>query len=100
MLKSKTGIVLAGIYLALVALAALYIVYRINFAPVNSEFCGLPLLLLTLPWSMMIFSWLDPYLSDSLVVTLSVLIFCGLLNAAVIYLTGSGIESLFKIKLK
>ena len=47
---------LAGTYLALVALAGLYLAYRLLFAPTNSEFAGMPLLVLSLPWS----DWLVP----------------------------------------
>jgi len=40
-----------AIYSVLVCLAAGFAFYRGNFAPANSEFSGLPLLLLAVPWS-------------------------------------------------
>ncbi len=38
-------------YAALAAAAAGFAFYKGNFSPANSEFSGLPLLLLALPWS-------------------------------------------------
>ncbi len=32
-------------------MAVAYLLYRVTFAPLNSEFAGLPLILLELPWS-------------------------------------------------
>jgi hypothetical protein len=40
-----------GIFAFLLLCSILYIVYMINVDPGNSEFSGLPLILLTLPWS-------------------------------------------------
>lgn len=39
-------------YAAAILLAAGYVIYRDRFAPRNSEFAGVPLVLLTLPWSL------------------------------------------------
>lgn len=100
MLKSKTGLAMAGTYLALVLIAALYALYRLNFAPADSEFSGLPLILLTLPWSMMIFSWLGTYVPNSLTATFSILLFSGLLNTTILYFIGAALASLFKARLK
>ena len=55
---------LAGGYLALVALSVAYLGYRLAFAPINSEFAGMPLLLLSLPWS----DWLAPVAGASPIV--------------------------------
>jgi hypothetical protein len=43
--------ILASAYFAAGVLACLYALYRLNVTRVNSEFAGLPLLLLALPWS-------------------------------------------------
>jgi hypothetical protein len=52
---------LPGVYLGLVALSVSYLGYRLIFAPTNSEFAGMPLLLLALPWS----DWLVPVAGTS-----------------------------------
>ncbi len=42
---------LPGAYLVLVALSGAYLGVRLVFFPINSELAGLPLLILSLPWS-------------------------------------------------
>jgi hypothetical protein len=49
---SPYGVVPAALYLGLVAFSMGYVFYRTTYRPVNSEFCGLPLLVLTSPWSL------------------------------------------------
>ena len=43
-----------GIFAFLLLCAVVYIVYMINVDPGNSEFSALPLILLTLPWSILL----------------------------------------------
>ena len=47
----RPGIVFAGIYAALFLLSGLYAIYRLVYHTANSELCGVPALLITLPWS-------------------------------------------------
>ena len=75
-----------GVYLGLWAVAAIYAWYKGSFDPANSEFAGLPLIILGLPWT---FIWhnfnpriLDSEYNNSIVVT-SMFAF---LNAALIFL--------------
>ena len=85
---SRWGTWLAGSYLALVVASAAYLAYRLGFAPTNSEFAGMPLLLLSLPWS----DWLAPVAGESGVMGwLGLLAGVGL-NAAALWLIGRGLD--------
>ena len=81
---------LAGVYLALVALSLLYLGYRLLFAPTNSEFAGMPLLLLSLPWS----DWLAPVAGASAVAGWLGLLAGVLVNAIALALVGRGLRHL------
>lgn len=50
---SKSGLILSLSYLALFFTAGLYAIYLLVFHTATSEFCGLPAIFLTLPWSML-----------------------------------------------
>ncbi len=50
---SKIGFALSVSYLALFLAAGLYAIYLLVFHTGTSEFCGLPAVFLTLPWSML-----------------------------------------------
>lgn len=51
--RTTVGWIMAG-YAGLAALAALYALYQGNVVRVNSEFSGLPLLLLAMPWAVVL----------------------------------------------
>ena len=75
-----------GLYLGLWAVATIYAWYKGSFDPANSEFAGLPLIILGLPWT---FIWhnfnpriIESEYNNSIVVT-SMFAF---LNAALIFL--------------
>ncbi len=74
------------VYLSLWAVAAIYAWYKGSFDPAHSEFAGLPLIILGLPWT---FIWhnfnpriIESEYNNSIVVT-SMFIF---VNAALIFL--------------
>lgn len=81
---------LAGVYLGLVALSVLYVGYRLLFAPTNSEFAGMPLLLLASPWS----DWLAPLARASPVAGWLGLLAGVLVNAIALALVGRGLRHL------
>ena len=85
MKRSTPALVLATAYFSLVIFSIAYAIYRVKFAPENSELTGVPSLILTLPWSMAAFSLIDNWLSNSLAVTTIVIIICGMINSAIIY---------------
>ena len=95
---SRLGLIFAVIYLSLVIASIVYALYMFYFAPINSEFAGLPSLLLTLPWSTMVFRLLDSVLSNSLAVTFTVISLCALLNACILYIIGAFFSLLFESK--
>ena len=57
--RSKIGLSLSISYLALFALAGLYAIYLLVYHTANSEFCGLPAIVVTLPWSMIMLPFFD-----------------------------------------
>jgi len=87
LLRTKRFLLLpVGVYLSLWAVAAIYAWYKGSFDPAHSEFAGLPLIILGLPWS---FIWhnfnpriIQSEYNNSIVVT-SMFAF---LNAALIFL--------------
>jgi len=82
---------LAGPYLGLVLLAAAYLAYRLNFQPVNSEFAGLPLILLAEPWAI----WLDQMIGTASGPLGWIGILAGVtLNSTLLYLAGRALERL------
>lgn len=89
MKKSKLGFALAAVYLALVAGLILYALYLFKYDAVNSELAAVPIIVLTLPWSMMILSSFGPMPGNSLVLGFAVLVFSALANAALLYLLGA-----------
>ena len=80
----------AGAYLGLVVLSGLYLGYRLLFAPTNSEFAGMPLLLLSLPWS----DWLAPVAGASPIAGWLGLLAGVLVNAIALALVGRGLRRL------
>ena len=89
MKKSKLGLALAAVYLAVVAAALIYAVYLFKFDVGNSELAGVPVIVLTLPWSMMIVSAFNSMPGNSLALGFAVLVFSALVNAAILYLIGA-----------
>ena len=51
---SRPGLIFSLSYLALFFAAGLYAIYLLVFHTATSEFCGLPAILVTLPWSMLL----------------------------------------------
>jgi hypothetical protein len=86
--RGRFDLWLPGGYLALVGLAALYLGYRLVFAPVSSEFAGMPLLLLSLPWS----DWLAPVAAESAIGGWLGLVGGVIVNAAALLLVGRGLR--------
>jgi hypothetical protein len=82
---SRGAEILTGIYLALVLASVGIIIYSIHADPGNSELCGVPALILTLPWSMLVLTLFGKSLPDSMVVTSVVIGGSALFNAALLY---------------
>ena len=93
--------VLVWIYAGLGALAAIYAWYKGAYDPAHSEFSGLPLLLLALPWS-----WIfrdanphilrDQYNNNVLIGTMFVVLNAALLAAALMLVQKKMIQSKVK----
>lgn len=85
----KTGAIIIGCYLCLVAISILWILYLLFFDRVHSEFSGVPLVILSLPGSIIfvpILEQINPYLFDkSPLVGIGVGLFGALLNSLIIY---------------
>ena len=89
-LRSRWGTVCGGVYLALVILAGAYAAYQLIFNTANSELCGVPLIMVTLPWSLMLFQLerLVGLPANPLLVIFNVV--CSvLINAAAFYCAGA-----------
>jgi hypothetical protein len=82
----------AGAYLGLVTFSAVYLGYRLAFAPTNSEFAGMPLLILALPWS----DWLAPVAGADPIVGWLGLIAGALINVAILALAGRGMRRMLQ----
>lgn len=101
---SKTGFNLSISYLALFLAAGLYAIYLLIFHTANSEFCGLPAIFLTLPWSMLsmpivkalgIVEWYDQFASTPALYgfwAMMTLLPSALINAAILYIAGSCLQ--------
>lgn len=94
--KTKLGLVLAATYLSVVAAYTAYVFYRITFAPINSEFIAVPLILLTLPWSMLALALVDFDSEIHIVITAGLMLLCALLNASLIYFAVRAIKFAFR----
>jgi hypothetical protein len=96
-LKSKLGKILSFGYLGLFALSGSYAIYLLVFHTANSEFCGLPAIQLTQPWSLMfgpvmdnlgIIQWYEQFSGSPVVYGLFAVLTLlpyALLNAALLY---------------
>lgn len=91
---SKVGLFFVSIYIMLAIYALGYIIYRINFTPVNSEFAGLGMIILTLPWSLLLLKAIE--IPESIAIYLLILSGLAILNAFIIYLIGHGLEKLLR----
>lgn len=85
----RWGRVLAGGYLLLLAMAAGYVTYRLNFARIRSPFAGTIMLILGWPWA----RWLGELfrIHGGAGVAL-VLILSYTANALLLYLVGAGLQ--------
>lgn len=59
MFRSKIGLALSAIYLFLFVLAGGFAIYLLVFHTADSALCGLPAIMVTLPWSMLTFPIVD-----------------------------------------
>lgn len=86
--KSKTGLIFATTYLLLVLAALMFLFLMLR----KTAFAGVYILVLTFPWSFVIFWILDLLgVIDSVFLVIKVLIFiiCAILNASILYYMGS-----------
>ena len=61
----------------------------------QTAFCGVPLVLLTIPWSLIATSIISPStFGSSMLPGTLILSLCGLLNGAIAFLIGAGIDRL------
>ena len=79
--RSKLGLILAGIFLLLVAVATIYVFY---FAPKTAELSGVVLIIFAIPWIFFTLSLGSNAIIVSISIVLSILI-----NAILIYFLGN-----------
>lgn len=82
---SRIGLIPAALYLLAVLASGVYVVYRANYAPENSEFAAFGVVVLTLPWSMVLDRLFDAQQESSMPVALGRLGVYALINAAILY---------------
>lgn len=88
---NKTGIIIVSCYLGLVIISLLWILYLMTADPLRAEFSAVPLVILTLPWSIIaivIINQINPYLFDiTPLIGIGIGISCAIINSMIIYLT-------------
>ena len=101
---SRLGCTLSLSYLALFLIVVLWALYLLVFHTATSEFCGLPAILITSPWSMIllpwfskmgVIAWYEQFAGSPLVYGLcatGMLVPGALINAAIFYAVGFGWE--------
>lgn len=101
---SRTGGVLCLSYLGVFLAAGIYAIYLLVFHTATSEFCGLPAIILTLPWSMLsmpivnglgIVKWYEQFASTPALYgfwAMMTLLPSALINAIILYVAGSYFE--------
>jgi len=96
----KARLVLPVVYGAL-CIAALIWMFALAK---QTAFCGLPLVLLTIPWSLLaasLCSTISPGLFDSSLLPGTLLLsFCGVLNGGILFLIGAGVDGCWRGKSK
>jgi hypothetical protein len=97
---SKFGLILSSSYLGLFLAAGLYAIYLLVFHTATSEFCGLPAIFVTLPWSMLlmpiinglgIVRWYEQFAGTPALYgfwAMMTLLPSALINAAILYTAG------------
>lgn len=91
---SKVGLFFVSIYLMLAVYAIGYLAYRLSFTPLHSEFAGLGIIILTLPWSILLLKAIE--IPESIPVYLLILSGLAVLNASILYMIGYGLEKLIR----
>jgi hypothetical protein len=101
---SKLGQILSLSYLGLFLLSGVYAIYLLVFHTANSEFCGLPAILLTQPWSLLsiplinklgIVEWYEHFSGTPAVYgfwAIATLLPSALINAALLYAFGHSLD--------
>ena len=98
---SKTGLIIAASYLVLFLITGFFAIYQLIYNTGSSEFCGLPAIILTLPWSMLsmpivsglgIVKWYEQFASTPALYgfwAMMTLLPSALINAVILYVAGS-----------
>jgi len=88
--KSRIGMALAAIYILLVLIVAIVVYTTAQSQPAGSEFMGVYLLLVTLPWSILIYTLFD-FMGMKVTTRIDIvlLIFFTITNALMLYIIGT-----------
>lgn len=95
LLQSKQGLKFVMIYILLLIVATAFAFFMITYNPSKSEFVGVYMLILTLPWGIFLTLILDYFnMIDSISVSIKIvlLLICSIPNAFILYFIGSNIE--------
>lgn len=91
--KIKLGIIFATVYTILVIAALIFAYIMVTYYTEKSEFAGLYIGLLTLPWSLALFKSFDlAGVRFATNINILILIFFAILNAFLLYKIGKKIE--------
>ena len=93
-LRSRTGLILAGLYASLGLLALGFALFLLLFDPAHSEFSGLYLILVAVPWSLPALRLLDLFPVSERVLPYAasgVLMACVAVNSVLLYVVSWGL---------
>lgn len=88
LLRSRTGRILALLYLSLFGIVLLFVVSIIVFDPSHSEFVGIYLLFVTIPWSL----FYSKLMTTSPYINIIIHIAEALQNGIILYVIGALID--------
>lgn len=103
MIKRSMAFYISAAYMVLVLPALIFLVFMLIFHTDKSEFAGVYLVILALPWSIFLTIALDfLHIQDSLPIAIKmlILIFFTFVNAFIIYFVGTKMEESNKGKIR
>ncbi len=94
-MKLKFSKLIVTIYLLLFIVSITYLFFMLQYYPEKAEFAGVYTVILTLPWSIIIFTLIDKvYVISALSLLMKMLFFCfcGILNTFILYMIGHKLQ--------
>ncbi len=103
MIKRSTAFYISAAYMVLVLPALIFLIFMLISHTAESEFAGVYLVILTLPWSIFLTIILDTlHIQDStpIAIKMLILIFFAFVNTFIIYFVGTRMEESNKGKIR